>query len=97
MTGFRPRRQLQEVANAPRFPERLTREGAMGPTACGLVAARSTGWIEGPRGLLHGLLRRALVFCADIVRLYADAGYDSADNRRHCRDNDILLLIRKIG
>ena len=47
--------------------------------------------------LFPGLLRRALVVCAAIARLYADAGYDSAENRGLCERDGILPVIRQIG
>jgi transposase len=47
--------------------------------------------------LLPSLLRRALVVCVAIARLYADAGYDSAENRWLCVRDGILPVIRKIG
>ena len=47
--------------------------------------------------LFPGLLHRALVVCAAIARLYADAGYDSAENHGLCERDSILPLIRKIG
>jgi transposase len=47
--------------------------------------------------LFPALLRRALAVCTAIARLYADAGYDSAENRRLCAAEGILPLIRKIG
>src|SRR4051794_16883293 len=47
--------------------------------------------------LFPALLRRALVVCAAIARLYADAGYDSAENRRLCLKQGILPLIRERG
>jgi hypothetical protein len=47
--------------------------------------------------LLPALLRRALVVCAAIARLYADAGYDTAENRRRCVAEGILPLIRQRG
>ena len=47
--------------------------------------------------LFPALLRRALVVCAAIARLYADAGYDSAENRRLCATEGILPLIREKG
>jgi IS5 family transposase len=47
--------------------------------------------------LFPGLLRRALVVCAAIARLYADAGYDSAENRALCERDGILPVIRQIG
>jgi len=48
MTSVWPSGRLLEMAKAPSFPVRLTRERAMGPTACGLVAGL-IDWIEGPR------------------------------------------------
>jgi transposase len=47
--------------------------------------------------LFPGLLRRALVVCVTIARLYADAGYDSAENRGLCERDGILPIIRQIG
>jgi hypothetical protein len=47
--------------------------------------------------LFPALLRRALVVCAAIARLYADAGYNSAENRRLCAAEGILPLIRSRG
>src|SRR5829696_7317203 len=47
--------------------------------------------------LFPGLLRRALVVCAAIARLYADAAYHSAENRRLCAAEGILPLIRERG
>src|ERR687883_1634493 len=47
--------------------------------------------------LFPGLLRRALVVCVAIARLYADAGYDSAENRGLCERDGILPVIRQIG
>jgi transposase len=47
--------------------------------------------------LFPGLLRRALVVCVTIARLYADAGYDSAENRWLCERDGILPVIRKTG
>jgi hypothetical protein len=44
--------------------------------------------------LLPALLRRALVVCAAIARLYADAAHHSAENRRLCTAEGILALIR---
>ena len=43
------------------------------------------------------LLRLAQVACASIGKLYADAGYDSAENRDLCRHDGIQPHIRKIG
>jgi len=39
----------------------------------------------------------AQVVCAAIARLYADAGYDSADNRALCRQDGIQPYIRRVG
>jgi hypothetical protein len=39
----------------------------------------------------------ALAVCAAIGRLYADAGYDSADNRALCLHDAIQPHIRKVG
>ena len=47
--------------------------------------------------LFPDLLRLAMVVCARIARLYADAGYDSADNRWLCLREGIRPIIRKIG
>jgi hypothetical protein len=47
--------------------------------------------------LFPALLRRALVVCAAIARLYADAGYDTAENRKLCAAEGILPLIRQRG
>jgi hypothetical protein len=47
--------------------------------------------------LFPGLLRRALVVCAAIARLYADAAYHSAENRKLCAAEGILPLIRQRG
>ena len=47
--------------------------------------------------LFPALLRRALVVCAAIARLYADAAYHSAENRRLCAAEGILPLIRERG
>ena len=47
--------------------------------------------------LFPALLRRALVVCATIARLYADAAYHSAENRRLCAIEGILPLIRESG
>ena len=43
--------------------------------------------------LFPGLLRRAPVVCAAIARFYADAGYDSAENRWLCVRDGILPVI----
>jgi len=47
--------------------------------------------------LFPHLLHLALAVCAAIAKLYADAGYDSADNRRLCLDQGIQPYIRQIG
>ena len=47
--------------------------------------------------LFPHLLRLAQVVCAAIGRLYADAAYDSADNRGLCRQDGIQPCIRKVG
>ncbi len=52
--------------------------------------------VHDTRLFLH-LLRLAQVVCAAIGRLYADAGYDSADNRGLCLRDGIEPHIRKVG
>ena len=47
--------------------------------------------------LFPHLLHLALAVCTAITKLYADAGYDSADNRRRCLDQGIQPYIRQIG
>jgi transposase len=47
--------------------------------------------------LFPDLLRLAQVVCAAIGRLYADAGYDGADNRWLCLRDGVRPHIRKIG
>src|SRR3712207_9235825 len=47
--------------------------------------------------LFPHLLRLALAVCAAIGRLYADAAYNSADNRRLCRQDGIQPFIREVG
>jgi len=47
--------------------------------------------------LFPHLLRLALVVCAAIGRLYADAAYDSADNRGLCAREGIQPCIREVG
>lgn len=47
--------------------------------------------------LFPDLLRLAQVVCAAIGRLYADAGYDSADNRWLCLRDGVQPHIRKVG
>jgi hypothetical protein len=48
-----------------------------------LAASRSAANVHDTM-LFPALLRRALVVCAAIARLYADAAYHSAENRRLC-------------
>jgi transposase len=47
--------------------------------------------------LFPGLLRRAMVVCVAIARLYADAASDSAANRGLCWREGILPVIRQSG
>jgi transposase len=47
--------------------------------------------------LLPHLLHLAQAVCVAIGRLYADAGYDSADNRALCLRHGIQPCIRKVG
>ena len=47
--------------------------------------------------LFPHLLRLAQVACAVIGRLYADAAYDSTDNRGLCLGDGIQPHIRKVG
>ena len=47
--------------------------------------------------LFPHLLRLAQVVCAAIGRLYADAAYDSADNRDLCLRDGIQPYIRQVG
>ena len=47
--------------------------------------------------LFPHLLRLALVVCAAIGRLYADAAYDSADNHGLCAREGIQPFIREVG
>src|SRR5690242_10008812 len=47
--------------------------------------------------LFPHLLRLALAVCAAIGRLYADAAYDSAENRGLCLKDGIEPLIREVG
>lgn len=61
-----------------------------------LGAVPSAAHVHDTRLFPH-LLRLALAVCAAIDRLYADAGYDSAENRRLCRQDGVPPLIRKIG
>ncbi len=52
--------------------------------------------VHDTRLFLH-LLRLAQVVCAAIGKLYADAAYDSADNRSLCLRDGIEPHIRKVG
>ena len=61
-----------------------------------LAAVASAANVNDTRLLPH-LLNRALVVCANIGRLIADAGYDSQDNRECCRRYGVLPLIRARG
>ena len=47
--------------------------------------------------LFRHLLVLAQIVCAAIAKLYADAGYDSAENRDLCLQDGIQPHIRKIG
>ena len=47
--------------------------------------------------LFPHLLRLALVVCAAIGKLYADAAYDGAENRGLCAREGIQPLIREVG
>jgi transposase len=47
--------------------------------------------------LFRHLLHLAQIVCAAIAKLYADAGYDGAENRDLCRRDGIQPHIRKIG
>ena len=47
--------------------------------------------------LFRHLLHLAQIVCAAIAKLYADAGYDSAENRDLCLQDGIQPYIRKIG
>jgi Transposase DDE domain len=61
-----------------------------------LGVAPSAANIHDTRLFPH-LLRLAQVVCAALGRLYADAAYDSADNRRLCQQDGIEPYIRKGG
>jgi transposase len=61
-----------------------------------LAAVPSAAHVHDTR-LFPYLLRLALAVCAAIGRLYADAGYDSAENRELCLCEGIRPSIRKIG
>ena len=61
-----------------------------------LAAVPSAANVHDTRLFPH-LLRLAQVVCAAIGRLYADAGYDSAANRRLCLQDGIEPYIRQVG
>jgi transposase len=61
-----------------------------------LAAIPSAANVHDTRLFPH-LLRLAQVVCAAIGRLYADAAYDSADNRALCQQDGIQPHIRGIG
>jgi len=61
-----------------------------------LAAVPSAANVHDTRLFPH-LLRLAQVVCAAIGRLYADAGYDSAENRDLCLRDGIEPHIRKVG
>jgi transposase len=61
-----------------------------------LAAVPSAANVHDTRLFPH-LLRLAQVVCAAIGQLYADAGYDSADNRDLCLRDGIEPHIRKVG
>jgi transposase len=61
-----------------------------------LAAVPSAANVHDTRLFPH-LLRLAQLVCAAIGRLYADAGYDSAENRALCRQDGIQPHIRKVG
>jgi hypothetical protein len=62
-----------------------------------LAAVPSAANVHGTRLFAH-LLRLAQVACAAAIgRLYADAAYDGADNRRLCVRDGIQPCIREVG
>jgi transposase len=61
-----------------------------------LAAVPSAANVHDTRLFPH-LLRLAQIVCVAIAKLYADAGYDSAENRDLCRRDGIQPQIRKIG
>ncbi len=61
-----------------------------------LAAVPSAANVHDTRLFPH-LLRLAQVVCAAIGRLYADAAYDSADNRGLCAREGIQPHIREVG
>ena len=62
----------------------------------GQAAVPSAANVHDTRLLPH-LLRLAQIVCAAIGRLYADAAYDSAENRQLCLQDGIQPRIRRIG
>jgi transposase len=60
-----------------------------------LAAVPSAANVHDTRLFPH-LLRLAQAVCAAIGRLYADAAYDSADNRQLCRRDGIQPCIREV-
>jgi Transposase DDE domain len=63
-------------------------------TPLGVVASAAN--VHDTRLFPH-LLRLAQVVCAATGRLYADAGYDSAENRGLCLRDGIQPFIRGVG
>jgi hypothetical protein len=61
-----------------------------------LAAVPSAANVHDTRLFPH-LLRLALAVCAAVGRLYADAGYDSADNRQLCLRDGIQPHIGEVG
>ena len=61
-----------------------------------LAAVPSAANVHDTRLFPH-LLRLALAVCAAIGRLYADAAYDSADNRGLCAREGVRPFIREVG
>jgi hypothetical protein len=61
-----------------------------------LAAVPSAANVHDTRLFPH-LLRLAQIVCAAIARLYADAAYDSADNRTLCLRDGIQPHIRELG
>ena len=61
-----------------------------------LAAVPSAANVHDTRLFPH-LLRLALAVCAAIGRLYADAAYASAGNRRLCLRDGIQPFIREVG
>ena len=61
-----------------------------------LAAVPSAANVHDTRLFPH-LLRLALAVCTALGKLYADAGYDSAENRALCRRDGIQPYIRQVG